>query len=249
MLIERSAGMFTELSMQQMALRWDQVTLFFNHYYASAHFWTISIALIGAYVAHPQAYRWLRMVLVSVTAIALMIHVVYPLAPPRMFGELGFVDTLERYGPAIYSNPSVAANANQFAAMPSLHFGYAAIVALAIIVWSRSRWRWLAALHPALTLIAIVVTANHFWLDAAVGALIVAPVVILVPVSRSDEGGVATPFRSPISGDTDGGSPATICEWPGRSSHAPQSPHGSSSPPRTRRRFSAISSTATGSRS
>ena len=68
--------------------------------------------------------------------------------------------------------------ANQFAAMPSLHFAWAVVVAWAVIKFASSRWRYLAVLHPVLTLLAIVLTANHYWTDAAVG-LVLVPIGIL----------------------------------------------------------------------
>jgi PAP2 superfamily len=70
--------------------------------------------------------------------------------------------------------------ANQFAAMPSLHFGWAVLVAATIIGLLRSRWRFLAIAHPVVTLLAIVATANHYWLDAAVALVLVALAGLLI---------------------------------------------------------------------
>jgi hypothetical protein len=64
-------------------------------------------------------------------------------------------------------------NADEFSAMPSVHVGWALIVAVAVITASRSRWRWLAAGYPVLTMLVVVVTANHFWLDGIVSGLLV----------------------------------------------------------------------------
>jgi MFS superfamily sulfate permease-like transporter len=61
--------------------------------------------------------------------------------------------------------------------MPSVHVGWALIVAFAVITVSRSRWRWLAAGYPLLTLLVVVVTANHFWLDGIAAGLLVAAVL------------------------------------------------------------------------
>ena len=107
---------------------------------------------------------------------ALVIHVAFPLAPPRMFDEMGFVDTLQKHGPKIYDAEAISNTANQIAAMPSLHVGWALIGAWAIIKASTSRWRWIAALHPAGMTAAVVLTANHWWLDAIIAALLVAVV-------------------------------------------------------------------------
>jgi hypothetical protein len=75
----------------------------------------------------------------------------------------------------------VASIANQFAAMPSLHFGWAFLVAYGVVRALRTRWRWLIALHPAITLAAIVITANHYWLDAVVALALIALALAVAP--------------------------------------------------------------------
>ena len=86
---------------------------------------------------------------------------------------LGFVDTAKVFGPASYGGSSPYKGfANQFAAMPSLHFGWALVIAWAVLIATTSRWRYLVILHPVITLAAIVLTANHYWLDAAAGLLV-----------------------------------------------------------------------------
>jgi hypothetical protein len=105
--------------------------------------------------------------MVVMTLTGMVGHLLVPLAPPRMFPHLGFVDTAEVFGPASYGGSSPYKGfANQFAAMPSLHFGWALVIAWAVLLATKSRWRYLVLLHPVITLAAIVLTANHFWLDA-----------------------------------------------------------------------------------
>src|SRR6185436_17975648 len=88
-----------------------------------------------------------------------------------MFPDLGFVDTARVVGPASYGAGSPYKGfANQFAAMPSLHFGWALVIAWAVLLATKSRWRYFVLLHPVLTLAAIVLTANHYWLDAVAAA-------------------------------------------------------------------------------
>jgi hypothetical protein len=128
---------------------------------------------VWACIRHPEGYRRIRAAFLGVTLAALAIHVAVPLAPPRMLRGEGFVDTLQVYGPRIYPADTTRSVANQFAAMPSLHFGWSVLVAAAIIALLRSRWRYLAIAHPAITLLAIVATANHYWLDAAVALVLV----------------------------------------------------------------------------
>ncbi len=101
-----------------------------------------------------------------------------------MLPDAGFVDTLQRFGPRIYSTDTSKSVANQFAAMPSLHFGWAFIVAGAYVSIRRTRRSLWAMLHPAITLLAIVATANHYWLDAAVAGVLVVAAAALLSVRR-----------------------------------------------------------------
>jgi MFS superfamily sulfate permease-like transporter len=83
--------------------------------------------------------------------------------------------------------------------MPSVHVGWALIVAVAVITASRRRWRWLAAGYPLLTLLVVVVTANHFWLDGIVSGLLVALILTgqrLIRAARR-----RGPDRDPGAGD------------------------------------------------
>lgn len=190
--LERRLHVFTERGLQGMAMHSDAVVAFLNRYYVFVHFPLTTVFLVWAYLRHEGSYRWIRNWFVSVTLAALVVHVAFPLAPPRMIRDAGFVDTLQQYGPSIYSADTTQSVANQFAAMPSLHFGWAVMVACAFIAITRSRRSLWALLHPAITLLAIVATANHYWIDAAVALLLVVVARPLV-VAR------VRPRRSPRS--------------------------------------------------
>ncbi len=158
-----------------------------NVYYVSAHFPSIIAFLVWGYLVRPRAeYQWARNLLIAVTGAAMVIHIVYPLAPPRMFPQWGFTDTMATLGPNAYGGAS-GDLANQFAAMPSLHVGWAALIAYVV---ARTGPRWLAGLavvHVVLTTLVVVVTANHYWLDGAVAVLLlgVAAVALRPPSARS----------------------------------------------------------------
>lgn len=165
--LEDRLGIDNELSVQRAVLGHEGVIRALNRYYASVHFAASMVFLVLVYVWAPKLVAHIRWLFVTVTAAALVIHVVYPLAPPRMLA--GYVDTIARYGPAIYDQRSTVGQvANQFAAMPSLHFGWAVLVAYGVVRALDTRWRWLIVVHPTITLAAIVITANHYWLDAVV---------------------------------------------------------------------------------
>jgi len=176
--LEDRVGLDTELSVQRAMLGNLDVVRLLNRYYASVHFAASMVFLVFVYVRAPKLVAHIRFLFVSVTAAGLITHLVYPLAPPRMLA--GYVDTVARYGPAIYDHRSAVGQvANQYAAMPSLHFGWAVLVAYGVVRALDTRWRWLIVLHPVITLVAIVITANHYWLDALVALVLIGAALAL----------------------------------------------------------------------
>ncbi len=176
--LEDRLGIDNELTVQRTMLDETDVIRLLNRYYASAHFAASMAFLVFVYVWTPRLVAHIRFLFVTVTAAALVIHLAYPLAPPRMLE--GYVDTIDRYGPSIYDGEStVGQAANQFAAMPSLHFGWAVLVAYGVVRALDTRWRWLIVLHPTITLAAIVITANHYWLDALVALALIGAALAL----------------------------------------------------------------------
>jgi hypothetical protein len=152
-----------------------------NTWYVSMHFPVTIAFLVFGFVFRPrEQYLWARNLLIVQTFLALVVHVVFPLAPPRMFPGWGFVDTMARYGPNAYGGASGAV-ANQFAAMPSLHFGWALLIAH---VLARTGPRWLAVVagfYCATTGVVVVITANHWLLDGAVAAALLGVALVLFP--------------------------------------------------------------------
>ncbi len=169
---QRSIGLPSERLFQKDFL--DQIGLLrtANVYYIAAHFPVTIGFLAYAWAFHRQKFGRIRNTLVAVTAIGMVIHVLYPLAPPRMLGWAGFVDTAAKFGPSPY-DLGIAEAANQIAAMPSLHVGWALLVSIGTIWIFDSRWRWLVVIHPAITTVVVVLTANHYWLDAFIAAALV----------------------------------------------------------------------------
>jgi hypothetical protein len=171
-----------ELNVQRWMLDVPGAIDVLNHYYVFVHFPATTIFLAWAFARHRDRYPAIRNWFVGVTLVAMVIHVVFPLAPPRMLD--GYVDTLREYGPNIYPEDPSRSLANQFAAMPSLHFGWALMVAIGIITVMKGRLRWWWLAHPAVTLLAIVATGNHYLLDAAIAAALAMVVGVLVLPTR-----------------------------------------------------------------
>jgi hypothetical protein len=176
--IERFVGLYHEESIQDAFLGTHWFIRFWDIYYGSFHFIVTIVALVWCFRRRPDRYpRW-RNTLAATTGLALIGFAFFPLMPPRLLPHpYGFVDTLARYGGLwSFDSGTMKAVSNQYAAMPSLHFGWSSWCAF--VLWPATEGkpplRALLAAYPFLTLFAIIVTANHFWLDAAGGALVLA---------------------------------------------------------------------------
>ncbi|MEU2673540.1 bifunctional glycosyltransferase 87/phosphatase PAP2 family protein [Streptomyces sp. NPDC007164] len=148
---------------------------FFDHYYTTFHF-IVPLTILGVlYVRRPADYRWARSTIGFATVFALAGFWLYPLAPPRLMPGLGFIDTV--HGVQDFAKPdygSLTAMTNQYAAMPSLHFGWSLWCGVVVVVLAPKMWmKVLGLLHPLFTVSAIVATANHWVLDAVGGAAVV----------------------------------------------------------------------------
>jgi len=184
--LQRWLHLPNEASIQQAALQVPRVIEGANLYYASVHAPLTGAVLLWLSIWRPKAYPRVRWTMVSVTGLALVGHILFPLAPPRMMP--GFVDTGLKFGQSVYGPENSGGVANQFAAMPSLHVGWAALIALSMILITRTKWRWLWLLHPIITFGVVVVTANHYWLDGLVvlALLGLSLPLLLRPGLRSD---------------------------------------------------------------
>ncbi|MFE1788895.1 phosphatase PAP2 family protein [Streptomyces sp. NPDC059525] len=179
---ERALHLPGEGAVQRLLLHSDTAVHAANTYYAAVHFPATVLFLVWLYLRRPGHYLWTRRVLAVLTGAALALHLSFPLAPPRMLEAAHLVDTGQVYGPTVYrAAPDADTMANQFAAMPSLHFGWALMLALGMIAATRSRWRALWLLHPLATLLVVVGTANHYWVDAIVATLLLGAALLLIP--------------------------------------------------------------------
>lgn len=169
---ERWLGIFVEADLQRIALRGDAVVDFVNAIYIA--YWPIVFGtLIWLLVRHPAVYPLYRNALLASGALSLAVFALYPLAPPRFLPEYGFVDTIARESEG-YRSFNASALVNEYAAMPSLHFGWVLLLAIAVGTLARNRIaRAGAVVTPGLMLAAIVLTGNHFFIDGVVGGAIV----------------------------------------------------------------------------
>ncbi|MER5222685.1 phosphatase PAP2 family protein [Streptomyces flaveus] len=144
-----------------------------NYYYATLHFIVTLGVLVWLFRSHPGRYAATRMVLFATTGVALVGYYLYPLAPPRLMNGNDFIDTVvvhQTWGSM--ASGDLKNMSNQYAAMPSMHIGWSVWCGLTIFALASVPWvRVLGLLYPTATLVVIVATANHFWLDAVGGLL------------------------------------------------------------------------------
>ncbi|SCG72980.1 phosphatase PAP2 family protein [Micromonospora inositola] len=179
--LERLIHLPGEAAVQHPLLAHDLLVHLANSYYAYVHFPATAVCLVWLYLRHPVHYQWTRRMLATLTAGALALHFLVPLAPPRLTALTGLLDTGRRYGPAVYGPPDTDALSNQYAAMPSLHVGWALAVAIALIAVTGGRLWWLWLAHPLITLLVVVGTGNHYWLDGVVAAAMLILVLLVLP--------------------------------------------------------------------
>ncbi|MCU1429497.1 MAG: hypothetical protein JWL83_3497, partial [Actinomycetia bacterium] len=141
-----------------------------NAFYATVHVPAMMVFLPWLWYFHRDRYSSVRNVVALTTLFCLAIQL-WPVAPPRLVPSLHIFDTPALYHQTVY--PSFGANGPaQLSAMPSVHVAWAVIIGIAIVVVAKSRWRWLALAHPVLTMLVVVVTGNHYWLDGIVAAVL-----------------------------------------------------------------------------
>ncbi|MEV5881459.1 phosphatase PAP2 family protein [Streptomyces sp. NPDC052020] len=174
--VEHQLGIAVEQTVNHAANSVTWLIVGMNYYYATLHFIVTLGVLVWLYRRHPGRYAATRLVLFSTTGVALVGYYLFPLAPPRLMNGGRFIDTVmvhQTWGSM--ASGDLKNMSNQYAAMPSMHIGWSLWCGLTIFALAAIPWvRVLGLLYPALTLVVIVATANHFWLDAVGGMLCLA---------------------------------------------------------------------------
>ena len=177
-----------------------------NIYYATMHFTGLFFLLLWMFLRHRDNYGRVRTTVAAFTGLSLLIQFV-PVAPPRLLPGDGVVDVAAHYGQSVYYLSQVSADT--LSAVPSVHVGWALVVGIAPVLYGSGRWRWAALAYPVTTTYVVVATGNHWWLDGAVAAILLAVVVagyagVLRALDRTRR---AFP-RAGASGDPDRTGPA-----------------------------------------
>jgi len=171
--LQQSLGVFIELDVNQWALESTFRVRLFNFVY----FWLDFPLILGVglllFWKNRSYYTLLRDGLLISGGFALILYWTLPVAPPRFIEGYGFVDTLKEYSDLAYQAQSTAAFVNPFAAVPSLHVGWALILAI-VVWWATKHWllRFAAITTMVLQTISVVATANHYIFDAVIGVAV-----------------------------------------------------------------------------
>jgi hypothetical protein len=168
--LERTLHLPNERGLQDLFLHSSTLVQACNVFYATVHIPSMGIFLVWLWFRHRDHYPPVRNIVALTTLWCLAIQLI-PVAPPRLVPALRIVDTPARFGQAVYPAFGKSGPA-QLSAMPSVHVAWAAIIGVTIVVVSARRWRWIALAHPVVTMIVVVVTGNHYWLDGIVGVAV-----------------------------------------------------------------------------
>ncbi len=167
---ERSASGLWELTLQGWLASHALLETIASWTYWNSEFTVVGVTLLFVYLRRHDAFYRYRNTILLANAIGLVGYVLMPTAPPRMFPNVGFVDTLATFGGLNHGSGLVELASNPYAAMPSLHAADALIVGLSMALACRRWWsRILWAAWPAWVWFCVMATGNHFWLDVVAG--------------------------------------------------------------------------------
>jgi membrane-associated phospholipid phosphatase len=186
--IERHMHGLIELTLQRLVDGSQVLATLASWTYWNSEFTVLGLALLWVYLRRNEAFVRFRNTILLANVLGLVGYIVLPTAPPRMFPDLGFADTLSSFGELNHGSGIVEFAANPYAAMPSLHSADALIVGIVLFSVCRTRIAkaiWL--LWPGWVWFSVMGTGNHFWLDV-LGGIVVAAIagglVYLNPLRR-----------------------------------------------------------------
>jgi PAP2 superfamily protein len=167
---ERWLHVPSETTLQGLFLPHATVVRASNYYYATAHLTGMVVFLVWLWLRHREQYpRW-RTTMAIFTGLSLLVQII-PVAPPRLIAGTGLVDTAQIYNQSVYQAFDFV---DQYAAMPSIHVGWAVLIAVAAWQCSRGLFRYVGLAHGVATILVVVLTANHYWFDGLAAVLLLA---------------------------------------------------------------------------
>jgi membrane-associated phospholipid phosphatase len=177
---EKTLHIFFEQNLQEWAMNYRFLIDFANFMYVNSHFVITTTALVWLYLRHNDRFYFVRNMFVVAMGLALAGYLLLPTAPPRFFPELGFVDTIAYYVNVKHDSGLVTLFFNPYAAVPSMHVAFSLLIAgPAILIVRRSAFKALWALYPLVVTFVVVVTGNHWVMDALAGAAVAGTAAIV----------------------------------------------------------------------
>jgi membrane-associated phospholipid phosphatase len=144
-----------------------------NFMYVNSHFVMTTGALVWLYLRHNDRFYFVRNMFMVAMGLALVGYVLMPTAPPRFFPELGFVDTIAYYVNVKHDSGLVALFFNPYAAVPSMHVAFALMISVPAFLVVRNRLaKALWVVYPLVITFVVLVTGNHWFMDAVAGAFV-----------------------------------------------------------------------------
>ena len=167
---ERATGTLVEPGLQSFFLQFHWLIEFANQVYMNSQFAVVVGFFLWVYFFHNEAYYFVRNMFVVAMGLALVGYAAYATAPPRLFPEYGFVDTLNEFSAVNHDSGMTKAFINPYAAVPSMHCAFALMVGMTgarLARWRPVKAFW--ACWPLLVAWVVIVTGNHYWVDAVLG--------------------------------------------------------------------------------
>ena len=197
---ERTLGLFFEPGLQDWALGHRWIVDAANWSYVNSHFLITTTFLIWLYLARNESFYYVRNMFMVAMGLALVLYVAYPTAPPRFLPEWGFADTVtDAVGQANANNANLLYNPD--AAVPSMHVAFALMIGIPAFKIVRSRViKALWAVYPVIVTFVVLVTANHWWIDAAFGVLVAAMSAVAASAALGRARPDAWAWRTPALG-------------------------------------------------
>jgi hypothetical protein len=177
--LERSTHTFFEPNLQSLVIDHRWIIDAANFMYMNSHFVITTAFLVWLYLFRNPSFYFVRNMFMVAMGLALVGYALLPTAPPRLFPEDGFVDTITALAKVNHDSGLVKIFINPYAAIPSMHIAFSLMIGVTGALISRhaiTRAFW--CIYPLLVFFVIIVTANHFWIDAAAGALVAATAAI-----------------------------------------------------------------------
>jgi membrane-associated phospholipid phosphatase len=173
--LEKSLHTFFEPNLQSVFINHGWVIDFANYMYMNSHFVVTTAFLTWLYVFRNQNFYFVRNMFMVAMALAIVGYALVPTAPPRLFPQEGFVDTITDFAQVNHDSGLVKLFINPYAAIPSMHVAFSTMIGVTGVLVSRHKLTKIVwAAYPVLVFWVVVVTANHFWIDGAAGLLVAA---------------------------------------------------------------------------